>query len=149
MNSTQLGGIESDLYATKKYVKERTKEKIIDVLGTYSDGIVSYDFGKNIQFKDYNEIQFRLIFTSSQQFVVNVFGFYLNDNLLLDIKHTQATQYINNFQSLVDILKIDDNNFIVSDNGGFCSNMTVNNISVTFGSSSVRASNMKLVVYAG
>lgn len=81
MNSTQLGGIESDLYATKKYVKERTKEKIIDVLGTYSDGIVSYDFGKNIQFKDYNEIQFRLIFTPSQQFVVKVFGFYLNDNL--------------------------------------------------------------------
>lgn len=137
------------MYATKKYVKERTKEKIIDVLGTYSDGIVSYDFGRNIQFKDYNEIQFRLIFTSSQQFVVSVFGFYLNDNLLLGIKHTQATQYINNFQSLVDILKIDDNNFIVSGNSEFCSNMIVNNISVTFGSPSVGASNMKLVVYAG
>ena len=80
---------------------------------------------------------------------MNTFGFYLNDNLLLDIEHTQATQYIDNFQSLVDILKIDDNNFIVSGNSRFCSNMTVNNISVTFGSSSVSASNMRLVVYAG
>ena len=148
MNSTQLGGIESDLYATKKYVKERTKEKIIDILGTCSNGIVSYDFGKNIQFKDYNEIQFRLIFTPSQQFVVNTFGFYLNNSLLLDIKHTSATQYIDNFQSLTDILKIDDNNFIVSGNSEFCSNITVNNISIIFGSSSVSASNMKLVVYA-
>ena len=90
-----------------------------------------------------------MIFTPSQQFVVTTFGFYLNDDILLNINHNQSTQYTNNFQSLVDILKIDDNNFIVSTNSQFCSNMTVNNISATFGSSSVSASNMKLVVYAG
>lgn len=90
-----------------------------------------------------------MIFTPSQQFVVATFGFYLNDDILLNINHSQSTQYTNNFQSLIDILKIDDNNFIVSTNNQFCSNMTVNNISATFGSSSVSASNMKLVVYAG
>ena len=70
-----------------------------------------------------------MIFTPSQQFVVTTFVFYLNDDILLNINHNQSTQYTNNFQSLVDILKIDDNNFIVSTNSQFCSNMTVNNIS--------------------
>lgn len=135
--------------ATKGYVDGRTKEKIIDVSGSYSSGVIDYNFGKNIQFKDYNEIQFRLIFVPSQQFVINTFGFYLNDNLLLDIAHSSSTQYINKFQSLIDILKINDSSFIVSSNNEYCTNMIVNQISIVFGSSSVKASNIKLVVYAG
>ena len=146
--SENIFHIHSDA-VTKGYVDGRTKEKIIDVSGSYSSGVIDYNFGKNIQFKDYNEIQFRLIFVPSKQFVVNTFGFYLNNNLLLDIAYSSSTMYIDKFQSLIDILKIDDNNFIVSTNSEFCSNMTVNQISIVFGSSSVEASNMKLVVYAG